>query len=467
MNGSAATPGSSPEGPRKGALGASGRFEGSARSGPRVHTWTNWAGNQRCRAEVLAPTTEPELCRIVADAAVAGRNVRAVGAGHSFTDLAMSDAVLVDLSGYDRVLSIDREACRVTVQSGARLHDLSEALWPRGLAFTNLGDIDVQTVAGATQTATHGTGMRFGNVSSAIVGLRIIDGLGEVHDVDAGTEPDVFAAARAALGALGLVSTVTLQLSPAFHLHGVHEPRPVDEVLERFGELVRDNDHFELFWIPGTRWAITKRHRRNHEQVAPRSARDRWVQDELADNVLFGLANRVGRWRPRLGTELAKRLPSPGRVEFNDRSYRVFSSPRRVRFLEMEYGVPLEATVEAVQRVRALVAGLGYPVSFPVEVRVSAADDITLSTASGRDTGWIAVHMYRGVPYEEYFRGVESIMRDLDGRPHWGKLHWRTPSDLAPVYPGWDDFQELRARLDPLGVFQNAALQRVLGPLGG
>ena len=458
MSTGSAPHGTHSEGPREGALGA---------SGAGVRTWTNWAGNQSCRARLLRPTSEPELCRIVAEAAARGHTVRAVGSGHSFSDVALSASVLVDLSAYDRVLAIDRDASTVTVQSGARLADLSRSSWPRGMAFTNLGDIDVQTVAGATQTATHGTGVAFGNLSSAVVGMRLIDGTGTVRVLDADHEPALFAAARAGLGALGLVSTVTVAMSPAFNLHAVHEPRRVDEVLERFGELVRDNDHFEFFWVPGTGWAITKRHRRNHDPVAPRSRRDEWLQDELYDNVLFGLANRVGRWRAGWGREVARRIPSPGRVEFNDRSYRVFASPRRVRFVEMEYAVPIEATVEAVRRVRALVDGLDYPVSFPVEVRTSAADDITLSTASGRATGWIAVHMYRGVPYEEYFRAVEAIMVDLDGRPHWGKLHRRTPADLAPVYPRWDEFQELRARLDPSGVFQNAALDRVLGPLGG
>lgn len=456
------------EGSREGALGASGDRSALVPSGTgRVRTWSNWAGNQSCRAQVLTPTTEPELRRIIGDAAAAGRVVRAVGAGHSFTDVALSDAVLLDLSGYDRVLAIDPEARTVTVQSGARLHDLSRSLWPRGLGFTNLGDIDTQTVAGATQTATHGTGLGFGNISSSINAMRLIDGLGAVHELSAASEPDVFRAARAAVGALGLVSTVTLQLSSAFHLHAVHAPRRIDEVLDHFDELIRTHDHFEALWIPGTAWALTKAHRRNHERLAPRSRRDELVADELYDNALFGLANRVGKWRPGLGREIAKRIPSPGRVEFNDRSYRVFASPRRVRFVEMEYAVPVEATVDAVQRVRALVASLRYPVLFPVEVRVSAADDITLSTASGRDTGWIAVHMARGVAYEEYFRGVEAIMREFDGRPHWGKLHWRTAGDLAPMYPGWDSFQELRARLDPLGVFQNAAMNRVLGPLGG
>lgn len=452
--------GSTVEGPREGALDASG--VPSRR--PSARTWTNWAGNQSCRAEVLRPTTEAELCRLVAAAAESGRTVRAVGAGHSFSDVALSDAVLVDLSAYDRVLSFDDGAHRVVAQAGARLHDLSEAMWVRGMAFTNLGDIDVQSVAGATQTATHGTGIGYRNLSSAVVGMRLVDGTGHVHDIDATREPELFAAARAGLGALGVVSAVTLQAEPAFHLHAVREPRRLDEVLERFDDMVRSDDHFEFFWVPGTRWAITKRHRRNHDPLRPRSRRDAWRQDDLYDNVLFGLANRIGRRRPQWGREVARRIPSPGRVEFNDRSYRVFASPRRVRFVEMEYALPVEATVEAVRRVRSLVEGLGYPVSFPVEVRTSRADDITLSTASGRDTGWIAVHMYRGVPYEEYFRGVESIMVDLDGRPHWGKLHWRTAADLEPLYPGWDAFQVLRSRLDPHGVFENAGLRRVLGP---
>ena len=236
------------EGPRTGALVA---------SRPRVTTWSNWAGNQRCRVPVLRPTTEPELCRIVAEAAASGRHVKAVGAGHSFTDVALTDGVLVDLREYDRVLAVDREACTVTVQAGARLHDLSRTLWTRGLALTNLGDIDVQSVAGATATGTHGTGLRFGNLSTAIVGMRLIDGTGGVHVLDAEHDPEAFSTARVGLGALGLVSTVTLQAEPAFHLHAVEEPRRVDEVLEAFDELVRAHDHYEFFWVPGTGWALT------------------------------------------------------------------------------------------------------------------------------------------------------------------------------------------------------------------
>jgi FAD-linked oxidoreductase len=449
-------PRNSDEGPRTGALVA---------SGPRPRLWSNWAGNQRCLVPVLRPTAEAELCRIVADAATDGRTVKAVGAGHSFTDVALTDGVLVDLRDYGRILAVDRDACTVTVQAGARLHDLSEHLWTRGLAFTNLGDIDVQSVAGATATGTHGTGAGFANLSSAIVGMRIVDGTGRVLDVDAAHHPEVFAAARVGIGVLGLVSTVTLQVEPAFHLHAVEEPRRVDEVLEALPELVRAHDHYEFFWVPHTGWALTKANRRNHEPLAPRPARDAFLQDEVWANAAFGAVNRIGAWRPSLIGRLSRLLPSAGRVEYNDRSYKVFASPRRVRFLEMEYAVPLEATVAAVQGVRAVVEGLGYPVSFPVEVRATRADDITLSTAGGRDTGYVAVHMYRGMPHEEYFHRVEAVMRDLGGRPHWGKLHGRTAADLAPAYPRWDEFQGVRARLDPAGVFDNAAARRVLGPI--
>lgn len=430
----------------------------------RVRTWSNWAGNQRCLAHVVRPTTEVELQRLVADAAARGATVKAVGAGHSFTDVALGDDVLVDLSDYGRVLSVDRAACTVTVQAGCPLHRLSEHLWTRGLALANLGDIDVQSVAGATATATHGTGRAFRVLSDSVIGMRIVTGTGEVLVCDAGTRPDVLAAARVGVGALGLVSTLTLRVVPAFHLHAVEEPRRVDEVLEAFDELVAAHDHYEFFWVPHTGWALTKANRRNHEPPAPRPPLQEYVQDRLWTNHAFGLANRIGALRPSWIPRVSRWVPSAGRVEYNDRSYRVFATPRLVRFTEMEYAVPLEATVEAVQGVRRVVEELGHPVAFPIEVRAVAADDIPLSPAFGRDTGYVAVHMYRGTPYEHYFRAVESVMRDLDGRPHWGKLHFRTAADLAPAYPRWDDAQAVRAELDPTGTFDNAATRRVLGP---
>jgi L-gulono-1,4-lactone dehydrogenase len=434
---------------------------------PTRGTWTNWARNQSCSpAAVRRPATEAELVQLVKQAAANGQRVKAVGAGHSFTSIACTDGVLVDLGGYGRVLRHDAAFDQVTVEAGIPLHRLSDELDARGLALENMGDIDRQSISGATQTATHGTGLRFRNLSAQIVGMRLVTADGSVLECSASENADVFDAARVGLGALGLVSTVTLQCVRAFRLHAVEEPAPVDDVLRDLDDLVEANDHFEFYWVPHTRWALTKRNRRTDEPARPRTRVREWVDDVALNNYAFGVLCRIGRWRPSLIPRLAKVIPNAGRLDYVDRSDRVFTSPRRVRFWEMEYGVPREALPEALNRVRRLVDEMGTPLSFPVEVRVVAPDEIPLSTAQGRETGYIAVHVYRGTPYDAYFAGVERIMDSYGGRPHWGKMHFQRAETLAARYPRWDDFQRVRARLDPEGRFANPYLDRVLGPVG-
>jgi L-gulono-1,4-lactone dehydrogenase len=430
-------------------------------------TWSNWAGNQVCApTEVRQPTHEAELVGVVEEAAAAGRRVKGVGAGHSFTSIACTDGTMVDLSRYGRVLHHDPETRTVTVEAGITLAALCEALDERGLALENMGDIAYQSIAGATATATHGTGWHFGNLSSRIVGLRLIAGDGSIIEATPDTNADVLDAARVGVGALGVVSTVTFQAVPAFRLHAVEEPMKVDEVLADFDGYMSSADHVEFYWVPHTGWALTKRNRRTDEPAQPRRRTKELYDDLLLQNVGFGALCRIGRWRPSLIPRLAKILPSTGRVEYTDRSDRVFTSPRHVHFYEMEYGIPREAVPEALNRVRRLVDELGIQLSFPVEVRVVAPDDIPLSTAHGRATGYIAVHVYRGTPYDAYFQGVERIMDSYEGRPHWGKMHFQRAETLAPRYPRWDDFQAVRRRLDPEGRLANEYTDRVLGPLG-
>jgi FAD-linked oxidoreductase len=431
-------------------------------------SWTNWAGNQSCApTEIRRPTSESELVGIVRDAATRGLRVKCIGAGHSFTPIACTDGVMVDLSGYGRVLSHDAEARTVTVEAGITLSTLCEELDRRGLAMENMGDIAYQSIAGATATATHGTGWHFGNLSSRIVGLRLITGDGSILDATPQDNPDVLDVARVGVGALGIVSTVTFQAVPAFRLHAIEEPMRVDEILDDFDGYMSSADHVEFYWVPHTGWALTKRNRRTDEPAQPRGRVKEIINDELLTNVAFGALCRVGRWRPSLIPRLAKILPSTGSSEFTDRSDRVFTSPRRVHFYEMEYGIPREAIPEALNRVRTLVDEAGIQLSFPVEVRVVAPDDIPLSTAHGRATGYIAVHVYRHTPYDAYFQGVERIMDDYGGRPHWGKMHFQRAETLAPRYPRWDEFQAVRARIDPEGRFTNQYLDRVLGPIAG
>ncbi|RLE21420.1 MAG: FAD-linked oxidoreductase [Actinobacteria bacterium] len=423
----------------------------------------NWAGNQRCvPTQVHQPRYTDEVATIVRAATAAGERVKVIGGGHSFTDAAMTDGHLLSLDAMNQVLSVDGND--VTVQAGIRLSDLNRELFARGLAMPNLGDIDRQSIAGAIATATHGTGIGFGNLATTIVGLEIVTGDGTVRRADEVTDPELLSVARVGIGALGILTEVTIRCVPAFNLRAVETVEPLVDLVSDFGNVMRSTDHVEFFWMPGGRRCQVKRNTKTSDPAQPQPKhayiRDKW----LGENLGFGTVCRVGRRFPSLAPKVAKLvMSSASERELVDRSDRVFCSPRHVHFVEMEYGVPFDAVPDALERIDRLVAGLPFPVMFPIEVRASAADDIALSTAFGRESGWIAVHQYIGAPYEAYFQGVEQIMNDYGGRPHWGKMHFQSSLTLAHRYPEWDRFQQLRSTLDAGGTFRNAYLDRVLG----
>jgi FAD-linked oxidoreductase len=388
------------------------------------------------------------------------RSLRAAGAGHSFTDIACTDGVLVDLSRMRRVLAVD--GSEVTVEAGITIHDLGEELDARGLALENQGDVDSQTLAGAISTATHGTGGGFRNLSARATGMRIVNGAGEVVEV---RDEDELRAARVSLGALGVIAAVTVSCVPAFRIHRIDEPRPLDDVLPRLDSLVDGHHHFEAFVLPYSRTALTLTSERTDAAARPRSRGRALFQDLVLENAVLGAACRLGRARPGLIpaiNRLLARLMS--RAELLDASHRVYANERRVRFTEMEYAIPRERAAGALERVLGLIERRRLPVGFPIELRVVAPDDAYLSTAQGRPTAYIAVHQYRGMEFESYFRAVEQIMDEYLGRPHWGKRHYQSAHTLAPRYPDWERFQEVRRRFDPEGRFENAYTRRVLGP---
>jgi L-gulonolactone oxidase len=428
--------------------------------------WRNWSGVQRCApSRIEQPSTESELPDIVREAVRSGERVKVVGSGHSFTGIALTDGRMVDMSRYGGVLSIDRQNLTATVQAGITLSKLNDTLEENALALPNLGDIQYQTVAGALSTGTHGTGIRFQGIASQISAMRLVAGDGTVTECSPDQEPELFHAARVGLGALGILSTVTLRCVPAFTLRAIEEPIPFDEVLESLESLVNENDHFEFYYVPHTRWCLTKRNNRVDGEPSSRPGWREFFDDVVMQNVAFEAICRVGRLAPVAIPRLAKVVAGSGRTDYSDASHRVFTSPRLVRFNEMEYSIPRAAAVEAITRVREFIDRSGLRVSFPIEVRFLAGDDIPLSMAQGRESCFIAVHMYVGTPFQQYFEGVESIMNSYGGRPHWGKLHFQTSETLAPRYPEWAAFQRARSRLDPTGTFSNEYLDRVLGPV--
>ena len=427
-------------------------------------TWRNWAGNQKASPlSIDTPRDVGELAALVASAADLGQKVKAVGSGHSFTSAAATNGRMVRLENLRGILHIDRASSQVTVGAGTRLSDLNTLLHAEGLALANLGDIAYQTVAGAISTSTHGTGKALTGLAGQVVAMKLINGQGQIIECSKSVNSQIFDVARVSVGALGIITEYTLQAVPSFRLRALEQPMRLDDVLDNVHDLASAHDHFEFFWIPHTKWALTKRNNRTDDELQPLPRVKGWIEKTFMENYAFGALCRVGRARPSLIPRLATALPSSGSREYVDQSFKIFASPRIVRFYEMEHALPVEALVPALKEIRAMVDRKGYLLNFPVEVRFTKADDVPLSTAYGRDSAYIAVHVYKGMECEPFFRDVEDILRQYDARPHWGKMHYRDAEELSKLYPRWDEFIALRNQLDPQRTFSNAYTDTVFG----
>ncbi len=431
-----------------------------------MSTWRNWAGDQACApVERLRPADREELAAAVTAAVAAGRRISVVASGHSFTETALTDGTMIDAGALSGVLEADRSTRLVKVGGGTVLAELNERLHGLGLAMENLGDIDRQTIAGAISTGTHGTGAKLRNISSQVVAMELLLADGSLRELTAESDPELLRAARVGIGALGVIYSVTLRCVPAFTLHRVDKPAPREEVLDSFQERADAHEHFELFTFPYADSALVLERNTTEGAPRPRSRAAAFLNDVVLENWALEAVSAAGKAMPRAIPALSRfaaRLASGSTS--TDRSDRIFVNERRVRFTEMEYGVPREHGPEAARRVIEWIRSNRYPVFFPIEMRVTAGDDALLSPSHERDTAYIAVHQYRGMQWRPYFEAVEAIMNEYGGRPHWGKRHFQTAATLAERYPRWADFQAARDELDPGRAFTNEYAERVLGP---
>jgi FAD-linked oxidoreductase len=429
-------------------------------------TWSNWSESVACQpAAIRYPQSLDEIVAIVNECRRQRRGLRVVGSGHSFTPLVATDGVLLSLDRYSGLEQIDVAAGTATVRGGTKIKALGELLSQHGLAQENLGDIDAQSIAGAISTGTHGTGLTLGSISTQVIGMTLVTGQGEVLVCSEREHPEVLRAAQVSLGALGIIASVTLRLVPAYRLEYVWQRETLGGCLEQLGRSAADNRNFEFYWLPHTDKVMTKR--MNISQSAAHSQVRhslRHYQELVLENSVLWLISEVCRHFPAtapVASGLLAALVSNG-SDINA-SHKIFASPRLVKFQELEYSLPVENMAVALEAIDRCIRRRRFQVHFPLECRVVRGDSIDLSPASGRDSAYIAVHMYKGMAYREYFAAMEGILRSYGGRPHWGKLHSLTARELAPLYPRWEHFQAVRARLDPAGVLLNPYLRSILG----
>ncbi|RUS45207.1 D-arabinono-1,4-lactone oxidase [Cohnella sp. AR92] len=431
-------------------------------------SWSNWSGSVVASPkQVVSPSSIEEIAELVRKCKNEGRKLRVVGSGHSFTPVAATNDLLVSLDNLQGIVSVDSEARTATVWAGTKLKLLGELLHAEDLAQENLGDIDVQSIAGAISTGTHGTGIHLGTIATQLLGMTIVDGNGDIRQLDAESSPDIFGALQVSLGVLGIVAQVTLRLRSSYKLEYRSSRIPLSECLDRLDEFRTGHRHFEFYWFPYAETCQIKFMDETEDRITSRPIRD-YLSEMVLENGVFGAMSGLCRRFPRL-TKPVSRISASSVPVFRkvDYSHRIFATKRLVRFNEMEYNLPADAMASVIREMREVMERERFAVHFPIECRYVRGDDIWLSPASGRDSAYIAVHMYKGMPYRSYFAAMEEIFLRHGGRPHWGKLHTLKESQLRDRYPRWQQFLDLRSEFDPEGLFLNEHLRDLFIPVSG
>ena len=417
--------------------------------------WRNWADTSTGTPNItFYPESIEDVCTIVKQASKENRNVRVVGAGHSFTKLVATNDYLISLDKLSGIESIDEREGIVTVLGGTRLFNIGSELAKKGYSQENLGDINVQSIAGAISTGTHGTGIEFGNIPSQVLELTIVNAQGEIMVFSEENHSDLFNASLISLGMFGIIVRVKLRIikSPVY----AYESKKVkfSELYTRFERYIYENRHFECYIFPFSDLVQIKTMNITDQQ--PQKLTIHNCKNLLIENYLFYVLSETSRLIPKTSSYISKfSAVGVSSTKVIAESHQLFATPRLVRFREIEYCIPLEFAKVALQEIRATIEERKYKVHFPIECRTVKADDIWLSPSYQRDSFYIAFHMYKGMPYETYFRDMEAIMQKYQGRPHWGKMHHKSKEELMELYPKFNEFRQKREELDPNNLFMN------------
>lgn len=431
-----------------------------------AYKFKNWAGNVTGEAEhYFQPTSENEVIELVIDAVAKSKKIKLVGAAHSWSALALPRHYLINLDNYSKVLNIDKEKKQVTVQGGIRLKNLNVLLRENGLSLANLGSISEQSIAGATATGTHGTGIKFGNLSTQVIGMKLILADGSVLTISENENSELLPAVRINLGVLGIVSELTIQCVEVFNLRDESYALPFEETLEKIPELLKTTDHLKLWWFPHAPLVGIYRYFRTNEELKPRTFFQKFMDDSFLVNVFFVFMLRLGDWFPKLVPPINKLI---NKIHFKkvsriEKTWEVFNVPMPPIHFETEYAIPVEHASEALKKLKEMIERKKLHINFVVEVRFVKADDTWLSPAYKQDACYIGAYQYGNRYWKDYMTGFEELMYSYGGRPHWPKEFTPDTEKISKSFPEFQKFKQLKNKLDPKGVFNNALTHRLFG----
>lgn len=427
--------------------------------GKRVLPWSNWSGNQKSQpTKRLVPKSEQQLVDLVKKS---DQTIRFVGSGHSFSALVPTEDTLISLARMRGVTDINSNTMEADIAAGTLLGQIGKPLWEKGLALTNMPDIDTQALAGALATSTHGTGKEFGSLSSDVTNLRIVTASGDIAQCNANQNSELFNAARNNLGCLGAITSARMKVRPAYKLKERTWIAPKEELIESATEMAKSNRNFEIFPIPHSDYAagLTL-------NEVPLTSENTVLNEAETENPLATLRS-LSDWTdnlPWLRTFLLNRaISNSPHAERTDRSYKIFGNVRDVKFNEMEYSIPAESGPKCLREILDVIERHNLEVIFPLEYRYVKADDIWLSPFYQRDSCTISCHEFHDKSFKKYFAALEPIFLKYDGRPHWGKIHSLSAPEMAARYPMFNEFKRIRKEYDPDGLFLNSHIRQVLG----
>lgn len=430
------------------------------------HVFHNWDRTLECTPRrYFQPHCEAEVIQVVRAANAANETVRVVGAGHSWSPLVLTQDNLLNLDHLNQLVSIDADKMQVTVGAGIRLKHLNELLAQHGLALANLGSVAEQSVAGAISTGTHGTGVRYGNLSTQIVALNFVTGDGRLMHIAAERDAELMRAARVSLGALGVITQVTIQCVKAHRIELRSDVQPFEHVLDRMEQLVNDNDRVRMYWYPGTDVFYINTLNQTNEPLTPHQPIKEWLNNVAIRHDLMEFFLKSGSAFPALVNPINRMQAAIGftRERRVARSDLALTIPMPAAHQETEYAVPIEHTVRAIRATRELIERNNYRANVPVEVRFVAHDDSMLSPAYGRDVAYIGAYTYGQRFARDYFAAFERAMKELGGRPHWGKILTLKLGEARAMYPLYNRFNQIRQELDPGNTFANQFIRELFG----